>query len=80
MVAGERTTSVDDTNHDLVHSLSVRMDAAWHDRSYRDESACEGCQRMFDRLAELDREATQLLSDELAQHVRENKFPVDLTD
>lgn len=25
---------VDDTNHDLVHALSVRLDARWHDSSY----------------------------------------------
>lgn len=79
-MATERTTSIDNTNHDLVHSLSVRMDTAWHDRSYQNESACSDCRRIFDRMAELDREAIQLLSSELASHVRANKFPIDLTD
>ena len=70
----------DNANHNLVHSLSVRLDAAWHDRSYGQEAACEGCQRIFARLHELDEEAEQLLSGELLTHVQANKFPVDLTD
>lgn len=75
-----RESVIDDTNHDLVHTLSVRMDAGWHDLSYRNEARCEGCQRLFDRLQEMDREAVRLLTQELAAHVRTNKFPLDLTD
>jgi hypothetical protein len=80
MVATERVTSIDNTNHDLIHSLSVRMDAAWHDQSYQSESACESCRRIFDRLREVDRDAIRLLSQELSEHVKENKFPIDLVD
>ena len=43
---------MDNTNHDLVHTLSVRLDAGWHDSSYRKEVACESCQLVFDRLGE----------------------------
>jgi tRNA U54 and U55 pseudouridine synthase Pus10 len=71
---------LDNTNHDLVHTLSVRLDANWHDTSYRDETSCERCRDVFARLRELDEEAIQLLSNELASHVRANKFPVDLSD
>ena len=71
---------VDDTNHDLIHTLSVRLDARWHDRAYAAETRCAGCQRVFDRIRELDREAALLLSRELGAHVRSNRFPLDLSD
>jgi hypothetical protein len=71
---------LDDTNHDLVHTLSVRLDASWHDRSYATETACDGCKRVFERLRDVDEEAVRLLSDELVAHVRANKFPLDLSD
>lgn len=71
---------VDDTNHDLVHALSVRLDARWHDSSYGSETQCTGCRRVFDRLHEMDREAAQLLSAELGAHVRSNRFPLDISD
>lgn len=71
---------IDNTNHDLVHTLSVRVDAQWHDRSYEAETRCDGCRRIFDRLREMDREAVRLLSRELSQHIRMNKFPLDIAD
>ena len=71
---------MDDTNYDLVHALGVRAAAAWHEQSYERESACSRCVEVFERLRELDQEATGLLTTELARHVRENKFPIDLTD
>lgn len=71
---------MDNTNYDLVHALGVRAAAAWHEQGYEDESACDRCVEMFERLRELDQEATGLLTAELARHVRENKFPIDLTD
>ena len=71
---------MDDTNHDVIHALSVKLDSTWHDRSYHDETNCDGCRRVFERVRELDEKAVKLLSDELAVHVRANKFPIDLTD
>ncbi len=65
---------MDNTNHDLVHTLSVRLDARWHDTSYEQEVVCSSCHRMFERLRELDDEAIRLLSVELADHVRSGKF------
>ena len=76
-VSGPR---MDDTNYDLVHALAVRASAAWHEQSYEGESACGGCVEMFERLRALDQEATGLLTAELERHVRQNKFPIDLTD
>ncbi|MEP7216915.1 MAG: hypothetical protein ABI782_11740 [Anaerolineaceae bacterium] len=76
----EQKTVVDDTNHNLVHALSVRLDARWHDSSYGSETKCVGCQRVFERLREIDREAAQLLNTELAAHVRSNRFPLDISD
>ena len=66
---------MDNTNHDLVHTLSVRLDAGWHDVSYRNEVDCEGCRRVFERLYQIDEEAVSLLSTELAEHVRLGHFP-----
>ena len=71
---------MDDTNYDLVHALGVRAAAAWHEQSYEGESACSDCVEMFERLRKLDQEATGLLTAELERHVRQNKFPIDLTD
>lgn len=71
---------LDDTNHDLVHALSVRLDSRWHDLSYGKETKCTACRRAFERLQDLDDQAVQLLTRELAAHVKANKFPVDLTD
>ena len=72
--------AVDDTNHDLVHALSVRLDARWHDASYGAETQCDGCRHVFERLREMDREAARLLSSELAAHVQSNRFPLDISD
>lgn len=71
---------IDNTNHNLVHTLSVRLDARWHDQSYGEETKCDSCRRAFARLRELDDQAIQLLTSELAAHVKANKFPLDLTD
>ncbi len=76
----DQASIVDNVNHDLLHSISVRLDAQWHDRGYEAETACPDCRKVFDRLSEMDREAARLLAGELAAHVRENKFPVDLSD
>lgn len=70
----------DDTNHNLVHTLSVRLDARWHDTGYGYETECPGCQALFGRLRELDNEAIRLLGAELARHVTSGRFPVDLAD
>jgi hypothetical protein len=75
----DQGSAVDDTNHDLLHSLSVRLDAQWHDRIYEGETHCAGCRDVFDRLRDMDREAAQLLTHELASHVKTNKFPIDLS-
>lgn len=71
---------MDNTNYDLVHALGVRAAAAWHEQGYEAESACGRCVEVFERLRELDQEATGLLAAELERHVRQNKFPIDLTD
>lgn len=78
--AGRDVRMMDDTNHDVVHALSVKLDSSWHDRSYQQETRCDACRGVFERVRELDEEAVKLLSDELAAHVRANKFPMDLTD
>ena len=65
---------MDNTNHDLIHSLSVRLDTRWHDRNYQEEIECVGCRHVFERLKQLDDEAIGLLSQELAAHVQSGKF------
>ncbi|HEY5477532.1 MAG TPA: hypothetical protein VIK11_12555 [Tepidiformaceae bacterium] len=76
----DQTSIVDNVNHDLLHSISVRLDAQWHDRGYEAETTCPDCRKIFDRLSQMDREAARLLTGELAAHVRASKFPVDLSD
>lgn len=76
----DQTSIVDNVNHDLLHSISVRLDTQWHDQGYEAETSCPDCRKIFDRLAEMDREAARLLTGELAAHVRASKFPVDLSD
>ncbi len=71
---------VDDTNHDLIHTLSVRLDAQWHGRLYEAETRCEACRSVFEHLRAMDREAIQLLTREVANHSRTSRFPLDLTD
>lgn len=78
--AADQGAAVDNTNHDLLHTLSVRLDAQWHDKSYEAETKCEKCRDIFERLREMDREAVRLLTAELGAHVRSNKFPLDLAD
>jgi hypothetical protein len=76
----DQTSIVDNVNHNLLHSISVRLDAQWHDQGYQAETTCPDCRKIFDRLSAMDREATRLLTGELAAHVRASKFPVDLPD
>jgi len=66
---------MDNTNHDLIHTLSVRLDTRWHHQTYEDEVNCPGCRRIFERLKELDDEAISLLAGELAEHVHSGRFP-----
>jgi hypothetical protein len=80
LVTPSPKTLMDDTNHDLIHTLSVRLDSQWHDEGYRRETECGGCRRVFDRLRDLDRDAVRLLTAELTEHIHSNKFPLDLTD
>ena len=76
----DQETIVDDTNHDLIHALSVRLDSRWHDQWYAADTKCQGCLAVFERLRALDAEATRLLTTELKRHMTANKFPLDLTD
>ena len=76
----DQDTILDDTNHDLIHALSVRLDAQWHDKTYRSETVCPGCMAAFERIQDMDREAARLLSIELRAHIEDNKFPVDMVD
>lgn len=71
---------VDNTNHDLIHTLSVRLDAGWHHQVYTAETKCQGCHEVFERLRELDRDAVKMLSGELKRHIESNRFPIDLSD
>ena len=66
---------MDNTNHDLIHTLSVRLDASWHDRTYEEEITCVNCRHIFERLKQLDDEAISLLAGELAEHVHSGRFP-----
>jgi len=72
--------AIDNANHNLIHTLSVRLDARWHDRDYPADTECPGCKALFDRLKEIDTEAVRLLTAELARHVQSGKFPLDLAD
>ena len=76
----DQMTIVDNVNHDLLHTISVRMDTQWHDESYEADTTCPDCKKIYERLAEMDREATRLLTGELAAHIRASKFPVDISD
>jgi hypothetical protein len=80
LARSDQDTVLDNTNHDLIHALSVRLDAQWHDKSYRSETLCPSCMATFERVQEMDREAVRLLSIELREHVQDNKFPADLVD
>jgi hypothetical protein len=80
MTTQTNRSGLDNTNYDLVHALTVRAAAAWHERSYERETICEDCVAIFDRLRGMDQEAAAMLSAELAKHVRQNKFPIDITD
>lgn len=71
---------IDDGNHNLIHTLSVRLDARWHDRDYSSEAECPGCQSLFQRLNEMDTEAVRLLTAEVARHVKTGNFPLELAD
>lgn len=66
---------MDDTNFDLIKTLSVRANADWHDKAYREEVRCEGCRKLFAHLHGMDQEAVRLLTEELIQHVRAGAFP-----
>lgn len=73
-------SGLDNANYDLVHALSVRAAAAWHEQHYERDTACDSCVDLFERLRNMDQEATALLSTELMAHIQANKFPIDLTD
>ena len=64
-----------DLNHDLVHQLSETSDSIWRMKQYHKNSQdCERCQKIWKTLENDFEKASKMLADELARHIKENKF------
>jgi hypothetical protein len=62
-------------NHDLVHQLSEISDALWRMKEFQKNSrGCKRCTKMWKDLEDCFEEASQMLVDELTQHVKERRF------
>jgi len=63
-------------NHDLVHALSEKNDAAWrYEKEYlKNAEGCEYCQNLWRQLAEDDNKHIELLKEEIKRHIDEERF------
>lgn len=63
-------------NHDLVHSLSEKNDAAWrYEKEYmKNAQGCEFCVSMWTKFLEDDNEHIRMLTEEIRRHIAENRF------
>lgn len=64
-----------DWNHDLVHQLSEDLDSLWRYEAYiKNAEGCGHCSAMWQKCKELDEQKIAMLRDEIARHVKEERF------
>lgn len=65
-------------NYNLVKMLLAKLDDAWrvekHYAKDAAESGCKECQKLLGEILEVDLKHADLLREELARHIREEKF------
>jgi len=64
-----------DWNHDLVQQLSEISDSLWRMEKYLKASAgCQHCSLLWQQLRDDYEKHTKFLVEEIARHVKENRF------
>ena len=64
-----------DANHDLVQQLSEISDSLWRMGQYKKASEnCDHCTAMWARLESDYENHSKMLTEEIARHVKENRF------
>lgn len=62
-------------NHDLVKQLSEDSSSLYRYPAYLKNSVgCEHCQRLWQRMQELDEEKVRLLTEEIQRHAAAGQF------
>lgn len=67
-----------DHNHNLVQQISEKLDSLWrYQNNYLKDAEAAGCQTcvdLFKKLHDEDQADVNMLRDEIAKHVQENRF------
>jgi hypothetical protein len=63
-------------NHDLIHSLSEKLDAVWRYQNHylKDSEGCKNCVDMWKKFIEDDEKHIEMLKEEISRHIKENRF------
>lgn len=65
-------------NHNLIHELSVKLDALWRYDQYIQDAKTNGCPdrccELFQKIKEDVQKHIEMLKEEIARHVKENNF------
>jgi uncharacterized protein (DUF427 family) len=63
-------------NHDLIHSLSEKLDAVWrYQKEYlKNAEACKDCVALWKKLMADDEKHIEMLKEEISRHIKENRF------
>jgi GR25 family glycosyltransferase involved in LPS biosynthesis len=63
-------------NHDLVHSLSEKLDAVWrYQREYlKNAKGCSSCIKIWKKLMTDDEKHVKILKEEISRHIKRNRF------
>ena len=66
-----------DMNFDLVEELSKKLSGIIRMKQYykdATEHSCDACGKLWQKLIKMDEEASELLKNELVNHVKNNQF------
>lgn len=63
-------------NHDLVHSLSEKLDAVWrYQKEYlKNAEGCPSCVNLWKNLMKDDEKHIEMLKEEIGRHIKEGRF------
>src|ERR671922_2513454 len=72
-----RTEAVTNVNHDLIQTMSEKLDAVWRYDKYIEDAQkdnCQECATLFQRLKQEDQRQIEQLRTEIERHVQQRTF------
>lgn len=66
-----------DMNFDLIEELSKKLSGIERMKQYHKDAtghSCDSCDKLWNKLVQMDEEAAEMLRNELINHVKQNNF------